>query len=262
MLEVRDLSSGYGDRAIIRDISADFPSRHITSIIGPNGAGKTTFIKTLAGLLKYEGSLRIEDHGELKELSIRERAKLIAYVPQTFNTQLNFTAGEMIAMGRYPHEGPGRTVVHNDRIEAVAERIGIKHILNKPFSRLSGGEQRLVIVARALAQETPIILFDEPGSFLDLTHSYTFLRLLLLLKEEGKTIVMVTHDLNVASLYSDRILILKEGRIAIEGPPEETLTYRNIMDIFGVEVYYTLYPGTTRPIVAPLRFPIPEQRND
>ncbi len=260
MLSVKSLSVGYNKKKVLDKISTTFKEGEITAIIGPNGSGKTTLIKTIAGLLPYSGSIKLNEK-ELKNMGHRERAKQISYVPQTFNSLLNFTVFEMISMGRYPYSHIGQKITEREIIIKAAEEMEITNILNKPFSHLSGGEQRLVIVTRALAQETNVILLDEPGSFLDLPHSYKLLKLILQLKERGKTVILVTHDLNIASLYSDKVIILKNGNIVKEGAPEEILTFRHILDIFEVEVYYTLYPGTNKPVIAPLRFPIPEDGN-
>ena len=135
--------------------------------------------------------------------------------------------------------------------------MGIEDILKKPFNSLSGGEQRMVLIARALLQDTPVILLDETGTFLDLKHVNLLLNLILRLKEMGKTIIMVTHDLNIASLYSDKVAIMYRGEIKRSGKPEDVLTYKNILKYFGIEVYYTLYPGTKKPVISLLRYPIP-----
>jgi len=258
LLEVRELHFWYGRKVVLRSINLYFEENTITSIIGPNGSGKTTLIKILAGILSPAKGRIIFKDMILEKIPRKERARYISYVPQKFTTEVPYTVREILMMGRYPYENFLLTSSESFRkIEEVASKLGIEKLLERPFAQLSGGEQRMVVIARALVQDTPVIVLDEPSSFLDITHKHIFLDLLLTMKNEGKTVIMVTHDLNTASLYSDQVTILKDGTIFRTGTPEDVLTFKNIFEAFNTEVYYTLYPGTRKPVIAPMRFPIP-----
>ncbi len=258
MLEVKDTTFGFENKKLLNNINLKIPEGTIFSFVGPNGAGKTTLLKLIAGIYRpWEGEI-LWNGKSLNLLSTRNRARFISYVPQNINPALPFLVEDVICMGRYPHSSPlGGISKNKELFDKTVMYLGIEAILKKPFSSLSGGEQRMVLIARALLQDTPVILLDETGTFLDLKHINLLLNLILNLKEQGKTMVMVTHDLNTASLYSDAVAIMYKGEIKRSGNPEDILTYKNIQEYFGVEVYYTLYPGTKKPVISLLRYPIP-----
>ncbi|HSA34740.1 MAG TPA: ABC transporter ATP-binding protein [bacterium] len=220
MLSARGITLSVGAATILTDVSLDLPQGGMLSLIGPNGAGKSTLLKCLAGLLVPTAG-RVELAGkEIGTLSGRDRAKMIAVVPQEANFTVPFTVAEFLELSRYPHHGSFSPVTAADRA-AVAQAVAVTDIaplLSRTVTTLSGGEKRLALIAAALVQESPLLLLDEPTAALDPAHRAAILRLLKKVHGElGRTIVMVTHEVNDALLLSGTVVGLKKGRVAL-GP--------------------------------------------
>ncbi|MFQ5721532.1 MAG: ABC transporter ATP-binding protein [Candidatus Aminicenantales bacterium] len=238
-LEVNHLSAGYEKDYVIRDISFSLEQGEFISILGRNGSGKSTLIKALQRMLKNtEGQVKI-DGQDISSFQPRQLAKKIAYVPQIFDFSFEFSVEEIVTMGRYIHQGRLSRGSTTDQliIEEVMDLAQIAHLKNKKVAHLSGGERQRVFIARALAQDSPLIFLDEPSSHLDINYQLEIYQILNQLQQEkGKTILTAEHNINLAIPYSQRLLFLKEGRIHSEGPPQKLITKALIKEVFGAEV--------------------------
>jgi len=239
ILEAKNLSAGYGNGYVIKDISFSLKEGESISVLGKNGAGKSTLIKALQGLLKdVSGAITIDGENVLS-LKPRQIAKKLAYVPQIFSFPFEFSVMEIVLMGRYIHQRRLEGCSSEDlRItEEVMSLTQISHLKEKKIAHLSGGERQRVFIARALAQDTPILFLDEPSSHLDISYQVEIYHILRRLQQEkGKTILCTEHNINLAIPYSQKIIFLKEGRIQAIGPPEKLVTRENIKDVFEADV--------------------------
>ena len=252
-VSVRDLSVRAGGKKILDTITFEVQSRDFFVIIGPNGAGKTTLLKALCGLTdNIEGRIRILDR-DRKEYSRRKMAATVALVPQQMNQDFAFTVEETVLMGRSPHLGLLEQEKKKDfEISARAMAFTrVEHLAGRRINELSGGEMQRVMIARALCQQPRIILLDEPTAALDPAHQLMILQLMQRLRqEEEMTVLMVSHDLNLASLFASRILLLKEGRVILSGTPEEIMTPDNLEQAYGCRMHIDKHPSTGRPRIS------------
>ena len=205
-------------------------------LIGPNGAGKSTLLRALSGVLRYqEGAVALEG-SDLQSMPARDVAAMLALVPQIAPYTQGFTAFELVVMGRYPHLG--RFQVEGEADDRIAReamrRTETEQFAERTLDTLSGGERQRVFLARALAQQPRVLLLDEPTSNLDILHQLKILGLVRTLVDDGLTVIAAIHDLNLAARYCDRLVLLSEGRVVTEGPPEEVLTPETIESTFGV----------------------------
>ena len=239
-IEIKNLSFSYTDKAILDDLSLDVEQGIFVGIIGPNGAGKTTLLNLLCGLLRPgTGTIKI-DGTNIESFTVRELAQKVAVVRQEFVPVFDFTVAQTVSMARTPYLGTfgfmgsaDRQIVH-DALEATDTGVFASRILGS----LSGGERQRVFIARALAQKTPILLLDEPTSFLDLKHQVNIYDLLKSAQlEQGKTIVAVTHDINLAAQYCDIILLLGSDSSFRYGYTKDVLSVEQITKAFGVNIY-------------------------
>jgi iron complex transport system ATP-binding protein len=253
LLNVRHLSAGYNDTNVIEDISFSLQPGEFVSILGRNGSGKSTLIKALQGMLKKSaGSVEVESENVFS-LSARKLAKRIAYVPQISSLVFPFSVEEIIQMGRYIHQQrlSGPSPDDQKTAREVMELTGISHLRKKKIANLSGGEQQRVFIARALAQNTPLLLLDEPSSHLDISYQIEIYRILKRLQQEkGKTILSTEHNINLAIPYSQRLILLKKGKIYAQGSPEELITKSHIRNVFGAEVDIRVNPHSKLPEIA------------
>ena len=240
-IQVENLGFSYGPQAqILKNLSFEIPTGTFLSIAGPNGAGKTTLLNLLSGLLKpASGSIEI-DSEPTTSYSVRQLAKKIAVVRQEFVPVFEFSAAQVVSMARTPYLGALAFETDADR-EAIAEAFEMTdtaRFADRPLGHLSGGERQRIFIARALAQQTPILLLDEPTSFLDMKHQVGIYDLLKKMQiEKQKTIVSVTHDINLAAQYSDMILLLSADGGYNFGPTREILTTEQIESVFGVRTF-------------------------
>jgi iron complex transport system ATP-binding protein len=243
MLEVQSLSIFYGNRPILKNISFDLAAGEILTIIGPNGAGKTTLIRALTGLTPlHAGQIRV-DGRSLNQLSVAERARWIAVVPQARNLPPAFTAWETVLLGRTPHlNWLGQTSPQDEAIARQAmTRTQTLELAERPVGELSGGEQQRLLLARALAQASPILLLDEPTSHLDLQFQLTLLdQVRSLARQEKLAVLVILHDLNLAARYADRVGLLVQGELRALGPAAEVLTPELLSPVYHVplEVFH------------------------
>ncbi len=254
MLEIESLSVNYGTRPALREVCLEVRPGETLALIGPNGAGKTTLVRAASGVLKAQaGAVRVEGR-DLQRLSPAERARRIAVVPQARSLPEGFTAWQTAMLGRTPHLDwlghPGPK--DHELVRWALERTGALEMAERPVSELSGGEQQRVLLARALAQDTPILLLDEPTTHLDLSYQSGLLSLVQeLAGERGLAVLMALHDLNLAALYADRVALLVGGRIVAVGSPPDVLTPSRLTAAFGVTVEVIPHPEYGTPLVLP-----------
>lgn len=236
MLE--ETTFAYGGKAAIAGISAEIAAGCFYGVVGPNGSGKTTLLDLLAGVLEPAEGAVFFNGRSLSEYRRRELARGLALVPQEFRIGFGFSVFDCVMMGRHPHIGRfGRPGPEDFRlVDAALTALDLTELADRPVTALSGGEKQRVMVARALAQDAPALLLDEATSNLDVRHSIDILRRCRrLVEQEGRTVVAVLHDLNLAAAFCDRLLVLDRGRIAAGGPTAEVLTPELVRLIFGVE---------------------------
>ncbi len=254
MLRIDSLTVAYASRRILEGVSLDVEGGQIVALIGPNGAGKSTLIRAVSGVVPIQSGKISIDGADLERLSTVERARQLAVVPQARNLPPAFTVYESILLGRTPYLGWfGRAGAEDHaRVRQALERTQMLSLADRRVGELSGGEQQRVLLARALAQDTPVMLLDEPITHLDLQHQERIIRLLHELRADKKmAILMVLHDLNLAGMYADRIALLVEGRLQAAGTPSEVLTEANLTRVYGIHVRVIPHPDYGSPLVLP-----------
>lgn len=236
MLEMKNLSVGYPGHPVLQNISLSVPGGAVTVIAGPNGCGKSTLLKALTGILPAAGSIFL-DGQELLTLDRRERARKVAFLPQ--NRQVpEITVNNLVLHGRFPYLSYPRRYRQEDyRIaEAAMEKMGVAELAERSLITLSGGQRQKVYIAMALAQDTPVVLLDEPNAFLDIAHQLQLMEQAKILAGEGKTVVLVLHELCLALEYADSLAVLAEGTCLFQGNPEAAFLSGCLEKAFGVEV--------------------------
>jgi iron complex transport system ATP-binding protein len=221
----------------LNDVSFEIRSGETIGLMGPNGSGKTTLVKIISGLLGgFSGNVEICGKPIQKHSNI-EIAKIMSYIPQADNYIFDFTVEEIIAMGRRPYLDTFGILAKKDRdiIANVVNLLSMDKIIKRKYLSLSGGERRLVLIARALAQETSVLLMDEPTTYLDLNYKIIFMNKLKELNKMGKTIFLISHDINLVAEYLNRIILLKGGRVICDGPTKDVLNEKNISEIFNIK---------------------------
>lgn len=236
MLEIRNLCAGYPGEPVLEGISLSIPSGAVTVIAGPNGCGKSTLLKALTGILTASGSVTL-DGQELLTLDHRQRARMVAYLPQ--NRQVpEITVKNLVLHGRFPYLSYPRRYRQEDlrMAQASMKKMGLEELADRSLTTLSGGQRQKAYIAMALAQDTPVIALDEPNVFLDIAHQLQLMEQAKALAGEGKTVVLVLHDLSLALEYADSLAVLSEGRCLFQGSAEETFLSGCLDRAFGVEV--------------------------
>lgn len=242
MLEIQNLTAGYPGHNVLPGISLTIPEGKVTILIGPNGCGKSTLLKALSGVLSSQG--RIFLNGEsLEELPSRERAKKIAFLPQNRPIP-EITAERLVLHGRFPYLSYPRRYRREDYAIArsAMARMGIEDLSQRPMTSLSGGQRQKVYIAMALAQDTPVVLLDEPNTFLDISHQLQMMREARRLADAGKTVMLVLHDLAMAMEYGEELVVLSQGRVVCQGDVETVFASGCLTKVFGVEVKRTQTP--------------------
>jgi iron complex transport system ATP-binding protein len=254
VLDLQVLNVSYNGKPIIHDISLQIASREMLAVIGPNGAGKTTLIRAISGVIPMkDGKIRV-DGIDLAGLPAMQRARYLAIVPQARQLPAAFSVHQSVLLGRTPYLGwLGRASKSDGLIvERALEQTQLTSLAGRLVGELSGGEQQRVLLARALAQDTPVLLLDEPTTHLDLEHQSSFLNLLRDLTERTNlTVLIVLHDLNLAGLYADRLALLVEGRIHRVGKPADVLTPQNLSSVYHIPVNVVAHPEYGTPLVLP-----------
>ncbi|OKL36088.1 ABC transporter ATP-binding protein [Domibacillus mangrovi] len=250
-LVVEDLLVNYDEKVIINSLNVEIPKGKITTIIGSNGCGKSTLLKTISRILKPKKGTVFLDGKSIHQQSTKELAKQMAMMPQSPTVPQGLTVYELVSYGRYPHQkGLGRLKEADKKaIEWSLDVTGVKAFANSEVDSLSGGQRQKVWIAMTLAQETDIILLDEPTTYLDMAHQLDILKLLKKLNEqENRTIVMVLHDLNHAARFSDYLITMNEGTIVKTGSPLEVMTTETLKNVYNIEASIMIEPKSGCPI--------------
>ena len=248
---IKGLSFSFASSKILDDLSLVVEDSEVVSLIGPNGSGKTTLLKCIDGILKPKGSVLLDGGKDLRTLGRQEVARLIGYVPQSSSGIMGATVFDVVLMGRKPHMG---WRIGDDDMNKVIEVMKLFHVEQfalRDFNELSGGQKQRVLIARALAQEPGVLLLDEPTASLDLKHQLGVLEAVRsLIKKTSISAIMAIHDLNLAARYSDKLVMLKDGKIHATGDPWELLTRENVRTVFDVDA--EVMSGSDCPYVVPL----------
>jgi iron complex transport system ATP-binding protein len=254
-LSAIDLGLGYGDRQIVSELSVDIPTGKVSVIIGANGCGKSTLLRGLARLLSPTSGSVLLDGKNIQTWQSKEVAKVMGLLPQAPIAPEGITVADLVGRGRYPHQGWFRQWSDADD-RAVAEALAVTDTLDlagRPIEEMSGGQWQRVWIAMALAQETDLLLLDEPTTYLDLTHQVEVLDLLTdLNRRRGTTIVIVMHDLNLACRYADHLIAMCDGRISGQGSPTEVITPDTMQEVFGMNSVIINDPVSNTPTVIPI----------
>jgi iron complex transport system ATP-binding protein len=244
VLNVKDLQFQYGMQPVLKDISFQVGQGQLCGLFGPNGCGKTTLFKCCLKFLKNQGGQIRVDGQDIKDLRIEEMAKLVAYVPQEHKPPFPYLVKDVVLMGRTPRLKSLFGTNKEDRQKALGalKLLGLQEIADKPYNQLSGGQRQLVLIARAVAQETPLMFLDEPTSALDFSNQIRIWRIMKQIAESGVTILACSHDPNHVSWYCDRVVVMNHNHILREGPPQEVITepvldeiYRNVCAVRNLD---------------------------
>lgn len=253
-LETKSISLSYGEKIIIDQLDLQIPKGEITVFIGGNGCGKSTLLRSMARLLKPTGGSVFLDGQAIVKYPTKEVAKKLAILPQGPAAPEGLTVLQLVKQGRYPHQTWLKQWSQEDEriIDNALEATGMTELKDKPVDDLSGGQRQRAWIAMTLAQDTDIILLDEPTTYLDMTHQVEILDLLFELNEkENRTIVMVLHDLNLACRYAHNIVAIKDQKIHSQGKPEAVISCKMVREVFGMECQVTMDPLFGTPLCIP-----------
>ncbi|MCX5336185.1 ABC transporter ATP-binding protein [Streptomyces sp. NBC_00124] len=253
-MEARGVTVGYGDRTVIDDLDVAIPSGLVTTIIGPNGCGKSTLLRTLSRLLKPARGTVVLDGDDIARLRTRDVAKKLGLLPQAPVAPDGLTVADLVARGRHPHQSWLRQWSSDDAgvVERALAMTGVADLADRPVDELSGGQRQRVWISMTLAQGTDLLLLDEPTTYLDLAHAIDVLDLVNDLHTSGCTVVMVLHDLNLATRYSDNLIVMREGEILAQGDPRDVITAELLHEAFGLRAQVIDDPVGDRPLIVPI----------
>lgn len=250
-LEARGLVVAYDGKVVVDGVDLALPEGSFTVILGPNASGKSTVLRALARVLKPESGDVLFDGRALSEYGSKELARRMGLLPQDAIAPEGMRVADLVSRGRYPHHSALQRWTSADDAatrEALAAT-NTADLAERYVDQLSGGQRQRVWVALLLAQQTPVMLLDEPTTFLDIAHQYELLDLLRALNQQGKTVIAVLHDLNQAARYADNLVLMKEGRVVASGTPSELITAERVGEVFGIDAIVTPDPVTRTPMV-------------
>ncbi|MFC4553992.1 ABC transporter ATP-binding protein [Georgenia faecalis] len=253
-LEAHGLRLAYDERVVAEDLTLSIPPGRITAIVGPNACGKSTLLRALARLLAPAAGHVTLGGAELTSLPTKQVATVLGILPQAPEAPGGVTVADLVGRGRYPHQGWMRRWTPDDdaAVAAALEATGTADLADRVVAELSGGQRQRVWIAMTLAQETEILLLDEPTTFLDVAHQLEVLDLLVDLNDRGTTIVMVLHDLNLAARYADHLVAMRDGAVVAAGAPADVVTAEMLQRVFGVEASVLPDPVSGTPLVVPV----------
>ncbi len=252
-LSARDITLGYGDRIVASGLDLDVPDGRFTAVVGANACGKSTMLRALVRLLPPSAGAVLLDGRDVADLRPKALAREVGFLPQGLEVPENIRSRQLVARGRYPHQSIWSTWSAEDEraVDAALAAAGATELADREVDSLSGGQRQRVWIAMVLAQETGHLLLDEPTTFLDLTHQYQLLRMLAELRDAGRTVVAVLHDINQACRYADHLVAMKDGRIVAAGPPTEVVDAGLMADVFDLPCIVVPDPVTGTPMVVP-----------
>jgi len=252
LLNVSDLSVRLGGTEVVRDVSLSVERGELVGLIGPNGAGKSTLLKALLGLSPCNGEIRLAGQ-DVQRLSARERAKLIAYLPQERETSWSLRTEAIVWLGRMPHRDrlAPADPADRDAVDRAMRQTDTIHLRERFISEISGGERARVLIARALAQDAPLLLADEPTAGLDPAHQIALMQIFSNLAQAGHTVIVTLHELHLAARWCERLLLIDRGGLRADGKPVEVLTETMLDHVYGVDAYIAMHES--KPIVLPVR---------
>lgn len=256
VLAARDISRDFGNRRVLDGVDLDLIAGTFTAIVGANGSGKSTLLRVLARVLKPSSGEVLLDGQAIRSTGSRAVARRMALLPQSPRAPEGITVGELVERGRHPHRGAFARLTSDDvaAIEAALVATHVDELVDRPLEQLSGGQRQRAWLAMVLAQATPTVLLDEPTTWLDLAHQSELLELCEdLVHRDGRTLVLVLHDLNQAARYADCLVVLREGRVIAHGPPVEVLDAELVERAFGLACRIVPDPETRTPMVVPRR---------
>lgn len=253
-LAVEDATIGYDRRTIAEGLSLEIPDGSFTAIIGPNGCGKSTLLRALARVLTPSSGRVLLDGRAITQIGAKEVARRMGLLPQSSLAPDGIRVADLVARGRAPHQGLFQQWRTSDEeaVRTALEATRLTELSGRLVDELSGGQRQRVWVAMLLAQQTGVLLLDEPTTFLDIAHQYELLELLRTLHEEGRTVVAVLHDLDQAARYADHLVVMRDGAVVASGPPGEVVTAEMVHEVFGLPCIVVPDPVTGTPSVAPL----------
>ena len=250
-ISTKNLNISYGNLDIVKDLNLDIPRGKITTIIGSNGCGKSTILKTIARIIQAKSGDIFVNNINIKEQSPKDLAKVMAVLPQSPQAPSGLTVEELISYGRFPHQkGFGKMRKEDEDIVTWAlKSTGIEEFRERPMEALSGGQRQRAWIAMALAQQTEILILDEPTTYLDLAHQLEILKLLEELnRKQGTTIVMVIHELNNAARFADHMIGVKKGKVICQGTAHEVMTKENLKELFNIDAEIVEDPRNKKPV--------------
>jgi len=257
-LRASGLTVGYDGAAVVERLDLEIPGERITAVVGANGCGKSTLLRALARLARPRAGTVLLDGREIRDLPSRAVARRLGLLPQSPVAPDTLTVEDLVARGRYPHQGLFRQWSAHDEaaVEEALAATATTALRDRPLDELSGGQRQRAWIAMTLAQETGLLLLDEPTTFLDLAHQIDVLDLLDgLVAERGRTVVMVLHDINQACRYADHLVALRDGRVHAAGAPGDVVDAAFIQDVFGLEASVVEDPVTGTPLCLPISQP-------
>ncbi|WP_286857300.1 MULTISPECIES: ABC transporter ATP-binding protein [unclassified Methanothrix] len=251
-LQAKDMDFGYNSSKILQNVNFEIAPSKLVTIVGPNGSGKSTLIKCIDRILAPQGGSILIDRKDVTRMTRMDMAKYLSYVPQSSVRIFPTNVFDTILMGRRPHIGWLGSERDEDKVWEVLRLLDIERLAMSNFSELSGGQQQKVLIARALVQEAEVMLLDEPTSNLDIWHQLDVMNIIRdVVKKKEITAIMALHDLNLASYYSDRIIMMNRGKIIAAGDPQSVITEENIAKVYRVEA--AVRSLSDRPVIMPLR---------
>ena len=254
-LQVQDLTLGYGERTVIEGLDLDLLPGRVTAIVGANASGKSTLLRSMSRLLAPRRGQVLLDGEQVHSLPAKRLARVLGLLPQSPLTPEGITVADLVGRGRHPHHGifSRWSAADDEAVAAALDATRTAELAERPVDELSGGQRQRVWIAMALAQDTDLLLLDEPTTFLDVSHQVEVLDLLTdLNRERGITLVMVLHDLNLAARYGDRLVMISGGAVAASGAPAEVLTEQRVREVFGLDSRIIIDPVSGTPLMLPI----------
>jgi iron complex transport system ATP-binding protein len=252
-LTAADVTLAYGDRTVSANLTVDVPDRAFTAVVGANACGKSTLLRSFARLLAPSSGRVAFDGRDVRDYRPKAIAREVGFLPQGLVAPENIAVRQLVARGRYPHQALLSTWSREDEraVAAAMDAAGVTALAERPVESLSGGQRQRVWVAMVLAQETPYLLLDEPTTFLDIAHQYQLLALLARLRDEGRTIIAVLHDINQACRYADHLIAMRDGRVVAAGAPAAVVDAALIKEVFDLSCVIVPDPVTGTPMIVP-----------